>query len=59
MFSSDYPEPLSSTEMLSAHPLSEHLVTLERVIFEEGVMIDKARSEVLISELEDIANELS
>jgi len=59
MFSSDSPESLSSAETLSANPLSDHLVTLERVIFEEGVMIDKARSEVLISELEEIANELS
>ena len=59
MFSSDSVESPSNTETRSVNPLSEHLVTLERVIFEEGVMIDKVRSEVLISELEDIANQLS
>jgi hypothetical protein len=59
MFSSDSSESLSCREPLSASPLSEHLVTLERVIFDEGVMIDQARSEILISELEEIANELS
>ena len=59
MFSSNSTEPVPDSETLSAKPLTEHLVTLERVIFEEGVMIDKASSEVLISELEDIANQLS
>jgi len=59
MFSSDSTESLSSAEALSENPLSDHLVTLERVIFEEGVMIDKARSKVLVSELEAIASELS
>jgi hypothetical protein len=54
MFSSDSVESKPNTEPLSANPLSEHLVTLERVIFEEGVMIDKTRSEVLISELEAV-----
>ena len=57
MFSSDAPD--TKEERSSESPLTEHLVTLERVIFEEGVIIDKTRSETLISELQLIANELA
>lgn len=57
--SSDAPVSLACTETLTENPLSEHLVTLERVIFEDGVRIDKARTDVLISELEAIANTLA
>ena len=57
MFSSD--DALTPDKgVLSASPLCDQLLTLERVIFEEGVIIDKTRSEVLISELEAIASEL-
>jgi hypothetical protein len=58
MFSSGAPETLSNVDALSESPLSDQLITLERVIFEEGVVIDQACSDVLISELEAIANEL-
>ena len=59
MFSSNSNEALPCVEALSDNPLSEHLVILERVIFEEGVVIDQACSDVLILELEDIVKELS
>lgn len=57
MFSSD--KVLNSDkEVFSASALCDQLLALERVIFEEGVIIDKARTEVLILELEAIAGEL-
>jgi|GEM_PF-5574071 len=56
MFSSD--ETSTPEKESDASPLCDQLITLERVIFEEGAVIDKTRSEVLISELEAIASEL-
>ncbi|MFT7371936.1 MAG: hypothetical protein ACI9T9_000615 [Oleiphilaceae bacterium] len=59
MFSSYAPDSLSNAGTLAENPLSDHLVVLEKVLFGGGVTIDKARTDVLISELEAIANTLT